>query len=361
VLSFALVSLVGLYSVYHYLFVFLWHLVLLTIATWRSEPRPRVRPAFVALLVVTAGYAPWFSRFLAHALSNRVGGAFFSGVVPLGEWPLRFGLMLERYLIGQVFPAYPLAWLLGLAALFPIARAFRRPAPSRVAKLAWWTAVVLPLSIQIADLVQGTGTLMVAKYSFGLFPLVLLLLVRAWTCGAGPRISRAGLALTASLCLVATAHQIWSARAHPGHVRLLVEELALEDRTSHLVVLSRPTRGHVLPLLMEARERELRSVRVAISPSDRLVALVRKELADPDTNRLTLVNFVAGDPAHETRWPRETLARVRRVARRAGWETRSCRAEWLASEPLRGDRCLTIVSPVRASTYHRPRLGVRSQ
>jgi hypothetical protein len=359
--AFVLASLLGLYTVYHYVFVLAWHMALIALACWRAGGLRGLRTPALTATAIAVGYAPWIPVFLFHAADTSSSERFFAGVVPLGEWPLRVGLMLERYAVGQEFPVPHLAWILGLATLALVVPAFRRSAaPDRIGSLAWGTALLLPALMQLADLWMGTATLVVSKYSFVLFPLLLLVVVRAWCSGTGGRATHYGLALTWLLFLAAGLHAMVHAANRPAPVRAIARELVKEDRPGHLVVSSRATSGHVAPLLLEFRELAVSEVRLRFCHTEELLDSMHDAFGSGEFDRITLINFVIGKQRRDSRWSSEVLAKVRALARDQEWEQRRGPADVLAELWLAGERVLTIVSPVRARTYHRPRIGVAS-
>jgi len=88
---------------------------------------------------------------------------------------------------------------------------------------------------------------------------------------------------------------------------------------------------------------------------------LRAAFRSQEFDRMTLVNFVVGEKHTEPRWTNELLAEVRPLVRKERWERQRSRPEAFAERSLPGEQVVMIVTPVRALTYHRPRIGVSSR
>src|SRR5262245_32720577 len=102
--AFAALSVLGLYTIYHYAFVVAWQLVLLAahaVAAPHAERRSEVRALVACALAIAAGYAPWLPRLAAHLELTRAMPWYFAGSIGAAEWPGELGLLLSALLLGE--------------------------------------------------------------------------------------------------------------------------------------------------------------------------------------------------------------------------------------------------------------------
>ena len=165
-------------------------------------------------------------------------------------------LFLGDALIGS--PLVLLQWgLLGLGAItvLLLARSLIRrdkaAATDRSVQILLLSMPLYPLAIAAADLVHGTRTAFITKTSLLLFPLILLLVMRAWSVGLSSRLRTTGLALGALLLATASGVTVYMNFAifQDDH-RSVARTLAASDRPEHLVLFNSMIRGHGIPLLL---------------------------------------------------------------------------------------------------------------
>jgi hypothetical protein len=379
---FVALSILGLYTIYHYAFVVAWQLALLAAHTLLSPPAERrgeIRALLATAAAIAAGYAPWLPSLAAHLEVTRAPW-YFSGTVPAGEWPRALGLLLSALLLGEergTFgrPVLELSLaLLGALTLALAARSFaggRAPqelpplaAEGRAARAFWWTAPLLPALVAAADLWHGTHTLLVAKTGFVLPVLLVLLVVRAShrASGGGPHSARLRLAARplrdvpapralvaawAALALAANASAIAALGSDASPIRRVASHLRERAEPGHLVVVSSPRPTYVYPLLLALRDAGVAEVRVMYAPPELLAAEGAGLAARAGATSLSLVNLaVRYDPASV--WSRELLRDIAGRAREAGFAVARVRA----STPRgAGERRLYLLSPVQVRYF----------
>jgi hypothetical protein len=367
---FAALSVLGLYTLYHYAFALAFQLAVAGVRAARTAPGARVRE-LRALAAVSAaialGYAPWLPSLLAHLEVARGTPWYFVGRVPLAEWPrglARVGSALllgeEQRALGRAALEAALAGLL-LVALPLAARSFaprRLAAEGAIAQAFWWAAPLLPALVAAADAWQGAHMLFVAKANFALPVLLALIVARA--AAAAPRgLGRGLVAASLALALAADASSVATGAWARSSAAAVVAHLRDRAAPGDLVVLSSARPTYVYPLLLALRGARLEGVRVLYAPP----ALLRAEgpaLADRAGARcLTLVNLdVAYD--RSTMWDPPLLREVAQRARSAGFRVervRRARASGPGPAPpdaepgAAGERRLWILSPIQVRYF----------
>jgi len=333
-LAFAGASALGLWSLYHYVFGL--GLQALWVGLDAARERDGRGAARAALAFAAGGlaFAPWAPRLWRHLETTGQGDAYFRGVVPLAEWPLR-GLELGlRFVQGEA--AYTsdfatLAWsaaALGVVAVLLVRRAALPPSG------LWLASAALPLALALADRLHGSRTLFVSKTAFALWPLALL-----WVGRAGralpPRVGRAALALAASALLATSAGVLWRRAPAPDAVERHAAAIAAPGPTPHWVALASRMPGYAVPLL-RALAAEGFDGTLVYAPVLDLDPLLERAAA-AGVARLTLVDL-AVDYGPAQRWGAPGLERLARRARERGWR--------VGDEPGEGPR-LVVRSPAR--------------
>jgi hypothetical protein len=322
---FVVLSLVGLYSLYHYGFVLLWQALFLAAAAWRS-PEGRARPLVglgVVFAAIAGGFAPWVPTLMRHLQLTGDVPSYFHGPV-LADVPARAGQLLLTFFLGDGLggDAGRLHWLvlsaLGLITLFLLIRFRRQLDRSKddpVAALLMRTAPIYPALILAGDLLHGTRTLIISKTSF---PTVSTIVNR----------------------------QRWV-----DHHAAVAETLVIADDAHHRVLVNSLIRGHTIPLLLTLKERGVKHVEVVYAPPAQMLKILGGASADPATHQLTMINLhavYAWDVSSQM-WTPEQLATAAGRARGSGWAVhRSTPADILLGRPpAPGERRLRIITPVR--------------
>jgi hypothetical protein len=355
---FVLLSLLGLYTIYHYAFVVAWQMALLG-AHARGAPRAERRSELAALGVTAAaialGYAPWLPSLHAHLEVTRAPW-YFAGTLPASEWPRGLAHLLSGLLLGEERRAPGRSWLelalglLGAATLPLVLRSFagrRLVAEGRASRAFWWTAPLLPALVAAADAWHGTHTLFVAKTGFALPAVLALLAVRAAHAAPWAGLHRALLAAWVCVALAGNASALAAEASSATPVRQVVAHLRERAEPGHLVVLSTPRPTYVYPLLLALREAGVSGIRVMYAPPE-LLRAEGSDLAERAGARsLSLVNLVViYDPS--TVWERALLRDVARRARAAGFEATRARP---GNPGADGARRLWILSPVQVRYF----------
>jgi Dolichyl-phosphate-mannose-protein mannosyltransferase len=409
--AFTLLSLLGLYTLYHYGFVLVWQacFLLASLRTAAAGTRmPAARTVVLAGVVIVVGFLPWVPYLRAHLALADSMDSYYVGP-PLEDAGSSLWRLLTSFLVGEVIGGAPRNWLdRGVAVLLvataallvfggtqrrelqraepvanppgarhpgegvaappsppkPVERApewrsrrwgnggrgagRRKPdAPDPIGRTLLLTAPLYPLAILAADLQHGFRTLMIPKTSFLLFPLLLLLLVRAWSA---PRS-----AVARAACLLAALGLLGAATVLTGYAtrsvlvderRRVAEELSLVDAPNHVMLLDTGLRSHAIPLLMAMQDAGVRELRVAAAPPVALTEVLERTLVRTDVERITLVNLqVEFDP--RKMWSAAELDAAAAQARAAGWRARRARPATLAQLSTQDTRVLRIIDPVR--------------
>lgn len=332
---FVLLSVLGLYCIYHYVFVIAWHAGLALLLAWSRPDRRRQlgRVAWMGI-AIAAGFAPWLPRLLTHLEISAADSHYFSGSVPLSEWPgLLFG-MIRIFALGEALRAVgsesiQKAWLLLALATTPLAvySSSRRGTPDALARdgdarLYWLSLPLLPLAIGLGDAWRETHTLFISKLSFGLFPIGLIGIVRAWHVLPSTALRSAGLAGWALLFAVGSVSSIYSRATAITPFEAVAHSWRENDSASHLVVLSTKAQGYVIPLLLTARDLGVQNVRVATAPAEKLWNTLEQAAADPSIERVSLVDLAVTYRPQDI-WRAGRLQALRARAEAAGWRVAS--------------------------------------
>jgi hypothetical protein len=363
--AFALLSVLGLYTLYHYAFVLVWHGAFLAWMAWRRPAHERMRElarlAALALLIALA-FAPWATSLAAHVDVTGSGPWYFSGFFPLSEWPRRSLQTFEFFLLAEPRPLVKLRQLwpsLGLTSLVAFwsvlialvgattllaLRSFR-PAGLRnldpSARAFWLSAPLLPIGIALADRWQDTHTLFLTKTSFALVPLFVLATARAWSSLSRPALRRTGLAAYLLLFTLASLFNALASWRLDTPFEQTARRLAESDTPKRWIVLSSTRRGYATPLLLTLRDAGVQG-RIMRASASQLGALLEHAQADPDVEELVLVGLDVFYEPPEC-WVPPSLARVVARARRDGWQVAG------DAEPGPGKRL--VVLPALPSKY----------
>jgi hypothetical protein len=359
---FAALSLLGLYTLYHYVFVVAWQGLFLALVALRA-PRERRSPQFGALallaVIVSLGFVPWLPNLVKHLdLTGSVPSYYLGSVGPSAMDAA--ARLLATFFIGDALvgpPRWTLLW--GLAALGALAAVLvlrslwrRREGDdaNRVVRTFLLATPLYPALIVAADALHGTRTAVITKTSLLLYPLLLLLVMRGWSVLAGSwaRIALLGLCVltlgTAAGLTIYKQHTLFE-----DHHRAVARTLAAHDEPEHLVVVNSLIRGHGIPLLLTLQERGVQNLRVVFAPPPQLEDVVARACADASVDRITLLNLHAVYAHDDSQvWTPELLGSVSRTARRAGWNVVRSAPVHLAQrdEPVPSERRFEVVAPV---------------
>jgi hypothetical protein len=328
-LAFGAVSILGLYTLYHYAFVVVWQLVLLLALAIREpdvDPAERRRRVFEVAAVglgIAAGFAPWLPRLVTHLQVAGASSSYFSGFVSVDQWPALLGRLVLLFGIGDAVSAIGSRWfiaafvLLGLTTVPLMVASWAGRRDTFPTNLVWASVPTLPALILAADWLYDTHTLFVTKTTFALLPFLLLLVVRAFAwLPLGPR--RLGLTAWLVLLSTSTMADLHTRGATYTPMKVVAADIARRDDPSHVVVLSSTFPGFAPPFLLNLRLAQVERVRVGYAPWFDLSELVDAVTADSTVHTVTLVNFdVAYAPAE--RWQPEHLDAVAVQAAAVGW------------------------------------------
>jgi hypothetical protein len=376
-LAFVAASCLGLYSIYHYAFVLLWQGPALLMLAWRRVGQRRNEVIWLLAMVAAIAllYVPWLPALLRHLEATSGQAYYFAGWLPLSDWPTALAQLLAIFALGEGLWS-PWAGALrvvligfGLATL-PLAlgsfSSGRLRSLEPAARMLWLVSPLLPLAILASDWLRDSHTLFVSKSAFSLLPLLLCGVVRAWQGLALRSVTSAGLAVCLLLSATSTLGAIRSRERYYGYSEIIAEYLRRSDAASHRVVLSSDRRGYAIPLLLALRGAGVSEARVTLAQGSELAACADSLLADPATERLTLVNFAVPYETRES-WDPVEIRAVAKRARSQAWyalrlpagdgETWARRARddafWAHTFlELEGDpKVLLVVSPARTKNF----------
>jgi hypothetical protein len=351
--AFALLSVLGLYTIYHYAFVLVWQLGFLALVAWLG-PRERRMRELAGLTglgaLIALAYAPWLPTLAHHLEVTGKPDWYFSREMPAAGWPLALAQLLRKFALGRADLVaevpytgtilWVLAGLTAVAFAMPIRRGGVR-SPDVAARAFWISTPLLPLLIAAADLWHGTHTLFLTKLSFGLFPLLVLALIGSWHTVPDRRVRVAGLAAFAALLAAVSLHNVVALIQGVSHFERIAAHLSAADARSHVVVLSDRERGYVVPLLLQLRDAGVGQLLMSAASREELPGLIDALTSDPSVRRISLIGLAVGaDPE----WGAWLLRRTTAKAARRGFDLR----EFGPQPPPAADptRSLTLVRGV---------------
>ena len=359
--AFVLLSLLGLYTLYHYAFVLVWHLCVLCLYALRSQTGRRRELLEIALMaaLIAVGFAPWVPRLLIHLQLTGAQEFYFSGFAPLDRWPalgwrllLLFGLGESNSVVGA--ERLQLAFSgLALCTAVGWVRGLGSPGEGgsgRDYRLVWYSLPLLPALIACADWVRDAHTLFISKTSFALFPFLILIALRGWMQLESRWLRTIGLSAWVLLLTVAAVSNLYARKTTEMPFEQVAEYLRQTDRESHLVALSSTYPGYSFPLLLCLRQAGVERVEVVLAPHYRLEAFVDSAAESPEVERLTLLNLDVDYQPVET-WQPDLLRRIRMQAREAGFRPRIVDPPTAAAAPQSPGRPLWIVTPIQVKYF----------
>jgi hypothetical protein len=321
-------------------------------------------------------FAPWLPKLLFHLDLTGSQAWYFSGAISTDHWlPLAIRA-LRIYALGESATAIGAPALRGALLVLAVATlplllvSLRRPASADLGergRIFLASAALLPSAVVVADALHGTHTIFFTRQCFFLFPLLLLLVVRAWWMGR--RSWRMAAAAWPLLLLSATGLGLATRYASSTAYELVARELAAVDSPAHLVVLSSMKPGYVAPLLLSLRKAGVESLRVAYAPGERVDELVEHALRQDGEARVSLVNLSVLYDRNDV-WSSSLLRGVAARASDAGWQVvrfspGSALGRVDAPDPLSevvspatGASALWIISPTPVKHFAMEAMGV---
>lgn len=376
-LLFVVLSLVGLYSIYHYAFMLAWHLALMAWHGWSLGParrRAEVLSLSAVLLGIFAGFAPWLRNFGLHLQVSGNSGDYFTGTVAKTHWYTYAQRAFQDFTIADAIQTYQGRLLgtsvlvLGALTLPVLIWAFAGPARRALdsgARRFWISATLVPLMILASDVVLGSHTIFIPKLCFGMIILLVLMLVRAWLAVPLRWLRNTGLAGWALLLGISVAFNTYTRAAEPADMEDAAAVIAQADTDDHLVVMSTDLRGYSAPFLLSLRDAGVGRVFVTqASGHKNLLELMDGVSKSTRFSRVTLVNFKIPTWKGQLMWEETFVRREVVIPAREGkqwlvfWRNRQ---PWMgARAELAGDRTPTrfrelwVLGPVRTRFYSSP-------
>lgn len=385
--AFVSVSVLGLYCIYHYLFLFVWQAglaLLLAAQTPKTLRRPELAKAVAMIALPALAFSLWLPNLLVHLDLTGSRPWYFTGAIAPEHWPALLLRSLRVYALGESARAVGahglrtgLVWMGAATALLAVCSFGRsgRESLGAAERTLWIASPILPIIVIAADAVHGTHTLFLTRQCFFLFPFLLVLVVRAWQVGGrplrrmDPLLRRTGTVSWVALLLCATGLGFHTRMTSTTAYEAVARELASADDPAHLLVLSSDQPGYVVPLLLSLRSAGARQLRVVLAPGQRVYELVDRKIANAEEGRVSLVNFaIAYD--RDQMWGRRLQQRLIARAGNTGWQV----VRWSPGSSLgtagvppplpevvergRSERSLWIISPVPVKHFNMEALGV---
>ncbi|MHC4845446.1 MAG: hypothetical protein ACYTCU_04705, partial [Planctomycetota bacterium] len=249
-------SILGVYALYHYAFVLAWHGALLCVLAVRAGRAGRgaaLGRAVLLMGVVAVLFLPWLPMLRHHLAATGSASLYFSGLVPAAEWPAQISRLVDGFLVEAVVflwrrPLVVALLVVQFLTLPLVLLAFRarvRSEESLAARTTWLTAPLLPAAIAAADMLHGTHTLFVTKTGFLLFPLLLLLIVRAWLTAPWPALRPWGPAAWWLLLGTVTVANLMHDRSEAAPEALVAADLLQPGGAGQVVLVNTQHRGEV--------------------------------------------------------------------------------------------------------------------
>ncbi|MFT7463712.1 MAG: hypothetical protein ACI9EF_002059 [Pseudohongiellaceae bacterium] len=304
---FVLLSVLGLYTLYHYAFVLVWHLALIAWNAWASTTPEQRRARLIGLvgllLAISAGFAPWLRNFFLHLKVSGNSGDYFTGAVAKVHWNHYALQAYQDFTIADALRTFggqhlaTAALVLGALSLPILLWAFAgagRKALGTNAQRFWITATLLPLLILASDLWRGSHTIFIPKLCFGMIILLVLALVRAWLAVPVAWLRNAGLASWALLMIISMTFNTYTRAAEPSDMEDTAASIAQADTNYHLVILSTDLRGYSAPFLLSLRDAGVQNVFVTQAKNQEDLSLLLVDISNRWASRfqrVSLVNF----------------------------------------------------------------------
>lgn len=321
--GFVAVSLLGLYTLYHYVFVLAWQfamLLLWALATPKESRKSDLAKLVGAGLCIVVGFVPWLASLSGHLELTASRRFYFQGF-PAPETWLANSVMLARQLIlgrefvglGLASPVAELALLTGVILAWPLLRSI--PAErQRELRIFWLSVPLLPVSILVADYLRGTHTVFLQKTMLTMLPLAILALAVGACSVSRRRLGSACLAFWLAVLLAASANRVVHAVTRPAWQEQVAAELRSRDRASHGVVFSSRSRRFLHPMLVALRDRGTTQLELSVAGRKQLAEAVERLIRSGAVERISLVSF--GD---DEGFGPDALQRGVIVARMLGW------------------------------------------
>jgi hypothetical protein len=314
--AFVVLTLLGLYAIYHSVFVLAWQSVLLALIAWRrgSSERWRDLGGLAAMgAVVVAGFLVWIPSLLEHLEVVRTSDLYFKTPLPPSQWPSAAASALLTFSLGEAADL----------------RLFFTRAGERLddaARLTWWTLPLLPLLVMAGDALLGSQTLFITKTSFTLLPLLILVVVRAWSAVPSRALRVAGLAAWSLVLVASLVGNLYVRAASTTDFEHVARDLRGSDSRSQVVLVSSTLPGYLVPMLLSLRDVGVHESRMLHAPPTRLLGMVDALARDPAVKRLSLVNLkvtYGGPSLQRTQtWSPQQLRRVLHRVEALGWQVR---------------------------------------
>jgi hypothetical protein len=321
--GFVAVSVLGLYTLYHYVFVLAWQFgILLLWALWvpKNSRGSDLAKLVLAGLLVVVGFAPWLESLAGHLELTASRRFYFQGFPPAETWLINSANQIRKLILGEEFPSLgvltPVAEIAFLTALL-LTRSLLSSGPPerrRELRLFWLSVPLLPASIFLADFLRDTHTAFLLKTMLALLPLGIAALAVGASALSNRKVGTACLVLWLVIFSAASINRVARTVRQPGWQERVAEVVAARDESDHVVVVSSNDRRFLLPLLVTLRDTGVEHVGLALGPNGRLKEVLTPLMASGELEAISLVSF--GD---DEGWDDATRQDAWIVARMMGW------------------------------------------
>jgi hypothetical protein len=374
---FVLLSVLGMYTLYHYAFVLAWHLALMAWEARSARPerrRAEIFGLYGVLLAILLGFGPWLRNFYYHiALAGNSDDYFIGAVAPV-KWYFYLERAYQDFAISDAVRTYfgqelrVISLALGSITLIVAIWAFAGPARRALdqhARRFWLSAALLPLLLLASDVVLGNHTIFITKLSFGLIVLLVLVVVYAWLAVPIAWLRYSGLTCWALLLAASVSFNTYSKAAIRSDMEAAAAAIAQADTNYHLIVLSTDLRGYSVPFLLSLRDAGVRNVFVTQANKHEDLSALLVEVDNGYSSRfsrVSLVNFQIPTQKNRLMWDmnfvKENLVAIARPKWRIFWHDLQ---QWSGEDAIGtkdrqpdNSRELWVFGPVKAKFYASP-------
>lgn len=316
-------SILGIYTIYHYAFTLAWHFCFIFLALFiagklqRTELTKLIASGFLILLT----YLPWAAN-LRHHLANTAGSFYFGSFIPAENWPNSLKALFESFIFGyHTEPVKAVSSGLRVVAVITVILFFKAVIPHFKKNLTepvfWFSSIFLPLFIIAADFWHNTHTFFILRTSIVLLPLMIL--AAAIGIFGINNIWLKGLlsGFWVSLLLLTSISNMVSAGAAVPDRKALVNHMLKYDRPAHVAVFNDRERGYLIPVLAALRDGGVEQIQIAVAGRKELFDVILKLSRDTNVEQISLINLdIKYD--RDAVWTGAEVEKVVDIIKRAG-------------------------------------------
>lgn len=296
---FSCLSILGIYTIYHYFFILLWQFALLSCLLFFSSIS--FSRGFRALILngvcIGLAYLPWAGIFFHH-LKLTGGDYYFKHFYPFTTWsdhvPNLLYAFIFHYREETPYFIYSIVKILVLLTAICFATLCIRVLKQCNRKLElcfWFSTSIMPLAMILSDYWHGTHTLFIVRTSLFFLPLLILWIV--FSVSHLPRNwARYFILLPwfAIFLYPSLGNAFYGAR-DMNRKEILTNYVSSHDQPSHVVVFNHRERGYLVPILKYFKDRGIRNIRIQLAQKPGAGDVVNEMGKDKSVEFVTLVNL----------------------------------------------------------------------